>query len=53
MECKNTRYIMRRNLQLLNVKLVWIYVIHHERWVLGFLDVCGVRIFTEASHVSQ
>lgn len=39
---------MRRNLQLLNVKLVWIYVIHHERWVLEFLDVCGVRIFTSS-----
>ena len=26
MECGNTRYIMRRNLQLLNVKHLWVYV---------------------------
>lgn len=54
MECKNTRYVMRRNLQLLNVEHVWIYVYIMNSSRLGFHDVsCGVHIFTSSERFTM
>lgn len=54
MEIQNTRYIMRRNLQLLNVKHVWIYVYIMNGSRLGFHDVqCGVHIFTSSERFTM
>lgn len=45
---------MRRNLQLLNVKYVWIYVYIMNGSRLGFHDVsCGVHIFTSSERFTM
>ena len=52
MEFKNTRYIMRRNLQLLNMKHLWVYVYIMNGGCSDFLMYVAF-VYSLAPNVSQ